>query len=595
MMSHFLGLRFFSSFINYPQEIMQTRENMLPATARKFVPAQFKASDWNSISGFFRELEDRELKTKRQVVQWLEDESELMSILEEDLAWRYIKMTCSTEDEGIRDAYNYFVEHIQPKVSEKGNVLNKKLIASGFMEELESNGYKTLIRAIRNRVEIFREENIPLFTKIDMRAQSFDKVAGSMTVKNEGKELTMQQANALLEHDDRGFREKIYTEIAARRIDHRGELDELYSDLVKLRHEVAQNAGFKNYADYKFRDLERFDYAPEDCKAFHESVEKVIKPFYIRTLERRRTLLGVETLRPWDLTVDMFGGDPLKPFKDESELIELTISMFDRLGKELGDVIRKMRELGHLDLVSRKAKAPGGYNYPLLETGIPFIFMNAVGTQSDIVTMVHEGGHAIHAWLTKDLSISAFKDVPSEVAELASMAMELISMEHWDLIYSDPEQLRKAKIGQMTRTLSFLPWIIAIDAFQQWVYENPAHTVEERTAEWLSIYQRFHGDYLDWSGFEQYKAIQWQKQGHLFDVPFYYIEYGMAQLGALAVWKNYRENPEKGLQQYLDALKLGYTGTIPEIYEAAGIRFDFSAEYLAELTEFVDEEIAKLF
>ncbi|MCH8318761.1 MAG: M3 family oligoendopeptidase, partial [Bacteroidetes bacterium] len=308
----------------------------------------------------------------------------------------------------------------------------------------------------------------------------------------------------------------------------------------------------------------------------------------------RKKKMRVEKLRPWDLQVDKDGFPPLKPFNNTDELIEKTKQCFYRLDPFLGDCLVTMKEMGHLDLESRKGKAPGGYNYPLDEIGVPFIFMNATSTLSDLVTIVHEGGHAVHSFLTKDLELVAFKHTPSEVAELASMSMELISMDHWDLFFDNEKDLLRAKRKHLEQIIETLPWVAVIDKFQHWIYQNPGHKVDERVKKWNEIFDLFSSDVLDWQGLEHYKDYIWQKQLHLYEVPFYYIEYGIAQLGALAVWKNFKENPKKGLEKYLSALRLGYTRPIRDIYETAGIKFDFSKEYIRELIGFVKEELDEL-
>lgn len=564
----------------------------MPRHKRTFLPVDYEVTDWEALKPYYAQLEKAGLDTTESLKAWLKDWSELVSVVREDMAWRYIRMTCDTKSEAHLKAYNEFVAEILPHLNVEENKLEQKLVASPVLGELKEQAYQILIRAKKNQIELFREENISLGTEIAQVAQQFDQIAGGLTIEENGETLTLQKAAALLEKRDRPLRERIWKKIVARRLLEVEKLNTVFNKLVQLRHQVAQNAGFDTYTQYKFLELGRFDYTQEDCDQFHNSIEKVIKPIYQQDVENRRKILGVERMRPWDLNVDVYGEEPLRPFKDSRELTEEAIRICSRLRPELGEMIRTMDKMGHLDIESRVGKSPGGYNYPLAETGIPFIFMNAVGTQSDLSTMLHEAGHAIHAFLTQELELHDFKEVTSEVAELASMSMELISMDFWDEVYPDPEDLKRAKKDQIMRTLTLLPWIATIDNFQKWVYDSPTHTEEERYTEWVNIYTRFHGQSVDWSGFEDSLRSVWQKQGHIFDVPFYYIEYGMAQLGAIAVWRNYKQDPEAGLDKYLDALSLGYTKTIPEIYEAAGIRFDFSADYIQELSEFVMKEWA---
>jgi oligoendopeptidase F len=363
---------------------------------------------------------------------------------------------------------------------------------------------------------------------------------------------------------------------------------------VGLRHQVAHNAGFGNFRDFMFASLGRFDYTPQDCFDFHAAIGSTLVPVISALDRERKAHLGLEALKPWDLDVDESGKPPLEPFKTGEELLEKTIQCFYRLDTFLGDCLVTMRTMKRLDLESRKGKAPGGYNYPLDETGVPFIFMNATSSLRDVVTMLHEGGHAVHSFLTHPLPLGAFKHPPSEVAELASMSMELISMDHWDLFFSEADELRRAKRTHLESVLETFPWVATIDKFQHWVYENPTHTLAEREANWLRIFNEFNQQEVSWAGLEPYKAVLWQKQLHLYEVPFYYIEYAMAQLGAIAMWKQYKQDPQAALAGYKAALSLGYTQSIGEVYAAAGIRFDFSPEYIKSLADFVQAEMAKL-
>jgi oligoendopeptidase F len=343
-----------------------------------------------------------------------------------------------------------------------------------------------------------------------------------------------------------------------------------------------------------FQALGRFDYSPEDCFRFHEAIEKEVVPVLRKQATARKKALELTSLEPWDMEVDISGKPALKPFANGQELIDKTIDCFNRLDPFLGDRIENMKLNGLFDVESRKGKAPGGYNYPLAETGAPFIFMNSANTFRDLTTMVHEGGHAIHTFVTADLELNDFKHCPSEVAELASMSMELISMDEWDAFFEYPEELKRAKRDQLKDVLKTLPWVAIVDQFQHWIYTNPEHTAAERNAAWVEIFERFGANFIDWNEHKDAEAFLWQKQLHIFEVPFYYIEYGIAQLGAIAVWKNYKENPKDGLNNYLNALKLGYTKTIREIYETAGVRFDFSAAYVKELVHFVQNELELL-
>lgn len=515
-------------------------------------------------------------------------------MLSEDLAWRYIRMTCNTQDQGSSEAFQYFVSEIEPNVAPYDHALNEKMMASEFLPELDPARYRVFIRSVRQALDIYRPENIPLKTEISTQQQQYAAIAGAMTVTLDGEEITLPRAADRLKSPDRAVRETAWRAIQERRLRDAGSLDKLFTSLIGLRHQVAVNAGFANFRDYMFAALGRFDYTPQDTMHFHQAIRETVVPLIDDLDLERRQDLELAELRPWDLDVDPSGKAPLRPFETGEELLEKTVTVFDRLDPFLGQCLRTMRQMGNLDLESRKGKAPGGYNYPLDETGVPFIFMNATSSLRDVVTMLHEGGHAVHSFLTRRLPLGADKHPPSEVAELASMSMELISMDHWNVFFSDPEELRRAKKTHLESVLETFPWVATIDKFQHWVYENPTHTEQERHGRWVELFDEFNQRTVSWKGLEHIKPYLWQKQLHLYEVPFYYIEYAMAQLGAIAVWRNFRQNPQAALQGYQRALALGYTAPIGEIYAAAGIRFDFSTNYLRTLADFVREEMAAL-
>ncbi|OCX54151.1 oligoendopeptidase F [Mucilaginibacter sp. PPCGB 2223] len=566
---------------------------MIHKKERKYIPANLDIT-WEALEPFYTELIEREISSVAGLEKWLQDRSELEAALEEDFAWRYIRMTCDTASEDLLQKFQYFATEIEPKIAPYNNKLNEKFVASEYATKLDGEKFFIYLRGVKNALELFREENIPIQTEIQVEQQKYQSITGSMSVHIDDKEFTLEQASVFLKNLDRAKRQEAWEKITARRLQDKDNLNELFNHLRGLRHKLALNAGFENFRDYMFKALGRFDYTPQDCYSFHEAIEKEIVPILHEQAEKRKAALGLDALKPWDTEVDTSGKPALKPFNNGTELIEKSIQCFSNISRYLGERLEIMKDNGLFDVESRKGKAPGGYNYPLSETGAPFIFMNSAGIFRDLTTMVHEGGHAIHTFLTADLELNDFKHCPSEVAELASMSMELISMDNWDVYFKDEEELKRAKKDQLFDVLKTLPWVAVIDQFQHWIYTNPDHTNEQRYEAWEQIYNRFGAGMVDWSGLEEAKQNLWQKQLHIFEVPFYYIEYGMAQLGAIAVWKNYKENPEKGLQQYLDALKLGYTKTINEIYETAGIKFDFSAAYVKELAAFVKGEMEKI-
>lgn len=562
---------------------------------RHFLPEDFKITTWDNLKGYFEELVARPVNSASDLEKWLSDRSELESMISEDMGWRYVRMTCYTENEEYSNAYKDFVQNIQPHMAPLSDQLNKKVIDSPYLDALSGkDGYSMMIRNLRKEIEIFREENVPLYTEINTETQKYAQLSGAMTVTIDGQEMTLQQASVLLMSTDRQKREDVYRKIQERRLKDKVTLDDLFSSLIKLRHQVSKNAGFDNFRDYMFKAYGRFDYSPKDCFEFHEAIQSEVVPILNEIAADRKKKLKVSSLRPWDKAVDPEGREALKAFKDGKDLTEKSIQAFKNLDPFLGQCLAIMKEMGHLDLESRMGKAPGGYNYPLAEIGVPFIFMNATSTLRDMTTIMHEGGHAVHNFLTKDLALNDFKSPPMEVAELASMSMELISMDHWNIFFTNPDELKRAKGEQLEDIIETLPWVATIDKFQHWLYENPTHTPEERKANWCRIFDEFADSQTDWSGLQEAKEYMWQKQLHLYEVPFYYIEYGMAQLGAIAVWRNFKRNNKDGLQGYMNALKLGYMKTIPEIYKAAGIKFDFSKAYIRELMLFVKEELAKV-
>ena len=571
---------------------MESKEITKPV--RQFLPQEITIDSWAKIETYYKDLEKRSINSIEELKKWLLDRSELEAVLSEDMGWRYIKMTCDTTNEELTKSFTFFVEEIEPNIAPYSNELNKKLVASPYLSQLDEKLYHIYLRGVKKALEIYREENIPLQTKLSTESQKYGAITGAMTIEWKDEKITMQKAASYLKDVDRNVREQIFNLIQRRREEDKDKLNDLFTELVKLRHQVALNAGFKNYRDYKFAELGRFDYTVEDCFSFHLSIAKEILPLAEESSKERKKALKLESLRPWDMDVDVEGKPALHPFDSSEELINKSIECFNEIRPLYSRVLNIMKSMGHLDLDSRIGKAPGGYNYPLYEIGVPFIFMNSVGAHRDLVTMVHEGGHAIHSFVTRDLEITDFKSFPSEVAELASMSMELISMEHWDVFFKNADDLKRAKKEQLQDALKTLLWIAAVDKFQHWIYENPTHSVDERMKGWENVINQFNSKVVDWTGIENVKSRSWQNQLHIFEVPFYYIEYGMAQLGAIAVWRNYKRNQEKALDDYEAALRLGYTKSIPEIYKTAGIEFNFSQGYVKELAEFVKSELDKI-
>jgi len=560
-----------------------------------FLPTDAVLTNWEGLEPYFKTLLAQDLDSVATLEKWLQNLSELEAFISEDACWRQIKMTCDTTDKSLEESFNFFCMEIQPKMQPYADALNKKLMACPFTADLDKSAYFTYLRSVKKSIELFREENIPIQAELSVLQQQYGTIAGKMTIQFKEQEYTLQQAAQFLENPDRAIREEVYLKIQERRLQDQTSMHDLFSSLIQKRNQVALNAGFANYRDYKFQELGRFDYAKEDCYQFHEAIKLHVLPLIDKIYARKKKKLGVATLKPWDTEAEPAGIAPLKPFTDGKDLYNKSVACFEKLNPFFADCLRKMNDLKHFDLESRKGKAPGGYNCPLAESGAPFIFMNAAGQMSDVTTMVHEGGHAIHSFLAHPLSLTAFKEYPMEMAEVASMSMELFTMNHWQSFFDNKEDLNRAKEHQLERTITIFPWIAIIDKFQHWIYENPMHTIEERTASWKNIVAEFSTDSIDYTGLDMYRAIGWQRQLHLFEVPFYYIEYGIAQLGAIGMWMQYQINPKQALENYMNALSLGGTKTLPELYKTAGIEFNFSPNYVKKLMDFTNQELEKLY
>lgn len=558
---------------------------------RQLLPADFSVTTWDALEPYFKELLERPIDSPQDMEKWLKDMSELEAVVSEDACWRQIRMTCDTENKSLEEAFVFFVTELQPKIQPYADKLNRKLVDHPLTKALDQQKYFTYLRGVKKSIELFREENIPLQSELGVLQQQYGVISGKMTVEVNGQEYTLQQAAKMLESPDRDLRETVYRKINERRLQDKNALNDLYSTLIQKRHQVAQNAGFDNYRDYKFKELGRFDYTKENCFEFHEAVKLHVLPLVNAIYEKKKKKLGLDSLRPWDLEAEPAGVTPLTPFKTGNELLEKSTRCFEQLRPFFAECLRKMNEMKRFDLESRKGKAPGGYNCPLAETGAPFIFMNAAGQMSDVTTMVHEGGHAIHSFLAHPLELSSFKEYPMEIAEVASMAMELFSMDNWEVFFEHEQDLIRAKEHQLERVITIFPWIATIDKFQHWVYEHPNHAVEERAARWMEILNEFSSNVIDFNGLEGYRTFGWQRQLHLFEVPLYYIEYGIAQLGAIGLWMQFRENKEAALDNYMRSLSLGGTKTLPELYKAAGLVFNFSPDHIRKLMQFVKQEL----
>jgi oligoendopeptidase F len=567
----------------------------LPAhKPRRFVPQGIDLGDWDSIAPLFDQLEARAAAcaSPAELESWLLDWSELNAAIDEESAKRYIAMTCHTDNAEAQTAYLHFIEHVDPQIKPCQFKLAQTYVKHPLRTQLPNLRYQVFDRDTQVQVELFREENVPLETEEAKLAQQYQKLSGSLTVQFRGEERTLIQMGRYLEEPDRPLRQEAWELIANRRLQEAGKFEEIFDQLARLREQIARNAGCANYREYAFRKMGRFDYTPDDCAEFHQAVEQEIMPVLRELQAERKRQLGVEPLRPWDLAADPLSRPPLRPFEHVDQMVSRTQEIFDRLDHDLAAGFQRMQKLRLLDLANRKGKAPGGYQSNLSEARVPFIFMNAVGLQRDVETILHEAGHAFHALSTRDEDLFAYRSAPIEFCEVASMSMELLGGEFLEKFYAVPEANRARRM-HLEGIINVLAWIATVDAFQHWIYTHPGHARAERTAAWLDLMNRFGGD-ANWQGYEAARANLWHRQLHIFTHPFYYIEYGIAQLGALQVWANAKRDKARALNAYKRSLALGGSRPLPELFAAAGCKFEFSRKTMAPLVALVRGELGKL-
>ena len=565
---------------------------MTTLTTSDFVPTDLDASNWANLQPLYQALVGRELKCSGCLEALILDRSELDAAASEAYATLYINMTCHTDDEQKKKAYLEFVENVQPQLKKIGFELDKKIVSSPHVSDLDQNRYEVMLRDLAGDVEIFREENVPLQTEDTKLGQQYSEVCGAMMVTFRGEEKTLPQMAKHLEETDRDLRAEAWRLVTERRFQDHDRFSQIFDLMIESRHKIARNAGFENYRDYIFKAKHRFDYTPADCEAFHQGAAEVCVPVFRQLNKQRAEALGVDPLRPWDLAVDTKGRDPLRPFDEAEEMVAGSSRLFHRMGSALGEMFDTLRGSDCLDLESRKGKAPGGYQEMRDRSRKPFIFMNAAGMQGDLETMIHEAGHAFHSILCKQEPLLHYRHAPIEFAEVASMSMELMAHPFLDEFY-DEAQAARAKRTHLEDIARLLPWIATIDAFQHWIYTNPTHSHDDRTAFWLDLNDRF-GATVSWEGIEQFRAVSWQRQLHLFEVPFYYIEYGIAQLGALQLWLQYKHDPGKAIANYTRAMSLGGSRPLPELFAAAELTFDFGPKTMKRLMDEVQKELETL-
>ncbi len=559
---------------------------------RKFVPESIQLTHKEDVVNIYQKLLNREIRSKEELKAWLLDRSELETAMDQQGSVLYIRMTCQTDDPARAESYKNFIETIVPAVKSLDDQLNRKYTEVRRKFSPDAEEFAIYDKEIETDLALFRDENVPFQTQVALLAQEYQTVSGAMTVQFKGKEHTLPQMSKYLMEPDRRLREEAWRAAAQRRMQEKDKFESLFDKMLGLRDTVARNAGCKNFIEYQFRAYHRFDYAPADCEQYHSSVEKHMIPLWAKILKRRGEQMKLEKLRPWDTGVDPWGRKALKPFDDVKILIQGVESVFRKMDKDLGAQFSEMAKLGLLDLASRKGKAPGGYQSVLAETRKPFIFMNAVGVDDDVRTLLHEAGHAFHAVASGHHPLFAYRHAPMEFCEVASMSMELLGNDYLTVFYNN-EDLTRSTTSHLEDIVCLLGWVAAIDAFQQWIYKNPKHSPQERTQKWGEIHNRFGAQFIDWSGLEEEQKFLWHRQLHIFEVPFYYIEYGIAQLGALQLWLRAKKDPIRALRDYRNALALGRSRPLPELFKTAGLRFDFSENTIAPLMEAVEKELMK--
>ena len=553
------------------------------------------ALTWNDYEPHYKDLEARELN-EETIQTWLDDWSTLASTVDEHY-WRlYIATTVNTADKESEDQFNHYIEEIQSAAKTAEQKMKDKILSSG----ISPKEFETGLRRIQAESEIFREENLPLLAEEQKLVTEYNKIIGALTVLWEGEELTFWQTRALLYETDRALRQRAWQAREACLMKERQSLNELWEKFMAIRLKIAENAGMPDYRAYIWQQKFRFDYSPEDCKSFHAAIEEVVVPAAQRVYERRRQRLGIDTMRPWDIYVDPLGTTPIKPYETIDEFKSKSRAIFQQVDPKFGEYFQIMLEEGLLDVESRKNKAPGAYSLGLHVAHRPFIFMNHIQTSLDVQTILHEGGHAFHEFERAHVHFYQRGEIylPAEFAEVASMGMELIASPYKTRecggFYTESEQAR-TMIELLEDIITFLPYMAAVDAFQHWVYEHPKEGSEASLCEerWGKIWDRFMTG-IDYSGYEEIKKTYWHRQPHPFDSPFYYVEYGLAQLGAVQVWANSRRDQKQAVSNYRKALALGATVPLPELFATAGAKFAFDVETLKEAVDLMEEVIGEM-
>jgi oligoendopeptidase F len=564
---------------------------------RKFVPANMDFSKVQEVCALYQELLKFPINSWESMEAFIAQWSELESAIGEYGSVLYIRMTCQTDDKSRSEAYKHLTQEIIPAIKPLDFELKKKLVAAYDSITPKNDYYFVYIRNMRADVELFRQENIELEKQEHLAIQEYQTICGAMTVEFNGEHLTMPQIGRKLSEPDRTIREKAWRAMMERRKQDAEKLDDIYDKMISLRNNIATNAGFKNFRDFRFKEWYRFDYTPEDCFKYHDAVTQAVVPAMEKIFKSRREIMKLDSIRPWDFDVhqpaDPYGRKALAPYKKAAELVRGVRKMVGQLCPEFDNTIAKMDKTGLLDLVSRKGKAPGGYQSTLNERRTQFIFGNTVGSNGDIYLLLHEGGHAFHSEASRDFSLVSYRQAPLEFCEVASQAMELIGSRYLTEFYSEADA-KRAWREQLEDVICIFAWIANIDAFQHWIYENPTQSKQGRRKGWLEINRRFYGELYDWSGLLEYREMMWHRQSHLFQCPLYYIEYGISLLGAIGIWLQSRKDINMAVNNYRKALALGGSRPLPELFKAAGLEFDFSVRTVKPLIDALMEEWEKV-
>ncbi|AJG60720.1 MULTISPECIES: M3 family oligoendopeptidase [Bacillus] len=544
----------------------------------------------NTLSTLLNEI----ISSKLELENWLKKQSTFIWEIEEQLRSHYIAFQCNTDNKEIKDTFEYDQKYVRPLLKRYQNSFDTKYLESPFRMELDPKTYSLLDKKIKNAQTLFCEKNIDLEVNEDKLVTEYFEITGGLTALWNGEEKTITELQSYLQDPDRHIRKKAKTLISETFLSVEDKLQQILNELIVIRDQKAKNIQLHNYRDYMFKKHERFDYTPEDCYELAESIRKYVVPLIDKIYNKKKSELQVESLRPWDLKATAPNQKVLKPIEKASDLIEKSSHILHKLDHEFSALLERMHKNNCLDLESRKGKGPGGFCEYLPASQLSFIFMNLNHTHYDVTTFLHEMGHSIHNDCMKQLELQKYLEIPSESAELASMTMELFSMEYWDTFYENKEEFIKAKLDFFKGIVKYLPQMLIVDQFQHWMYENPNHTAKERNEKYLELHNTYQSNIVNIEGYENWVATGWLPVLHIFEIPFYYIEYAIAQLGALQMYKQYKENPKQALENYKKALSLGSSKSLTEVYEAAGIRFDFSGEIIKELMLFVEGELELL-